>query len=111
MSSMVRMAHPDIAVPATTTQQAFDEVWEPLGWELVTPGDPIVTVYGASMRHRGNWGVGYHYYPGDVVDSDGSLYIALRSNLAVVPESSPADWSELIDTEVSVLADVDGGTP
>lgn len=107
MSTFVTMSHPEIATTATATSQAFEDVWESLGWSLVT-ADPIVTTYGATMRHRKSWLIGVRYFAGDVVHDGGTLYVAIRSSQGVPPSSSADDWDEIVDS--ALAAEVDGGT-
>ncbi len=90
MPTFITMSHPDIAGTATATTDAFDGVWEPLGWELVEP-DASTVYLPADMRYRGAWMVGLVYAPGNVVSYAGSAWVALEPTLGDQPDITP-EW-------------------
>ena len=55
-------------------------------WELLVAG----------YNHLGDWSLETNYLTGDVVRSQGYLYIAVSDNSAINPDTNPAIWQTLV---------------
>ncbi len=62
------------------------------------------------MRFLGAWNVAVTYVVGDLVNYDGSTYLASTINLASQPDLDPADSGDPDDWELLFTTGVDGQT-
>lgn len=88
--TMIQMTHPGISGEVSAPLDAFNVVWEPLGWVLVEPEDDVEYLP-APMRYVGSWGSGVVYSPGDAVSHSDSVWVANEPSLADEPGVDP-EW-------------------
>ncbi len=98
MPDWITMNHPDISGTAQATVEAFNGVWEPLGWELVEPEGPSSQLP-YPMRYFGDWGVSVLYSGGDVVRHESQSWVALEPTEGDEPGVSP-EWALTADSSV-----------
>lgn len=87
------MSHPDVAGTAQTTVEAFEDLWEPLGWEEVPPA--VASPLPAPMRWANDWDADRYYEAGDAVDVGGVTYLSSVTNRNKPPATEPSFWEAI----------------
>lgn len=88
----VRMQHPSLTTDATCTQEAFDQVYAPLGWEISETNPP--TAPGPATRHALTADNLAGLPPASSVPAGVTALVGVGGNVQVY-ESDGASWDAL----------------